>query len=270
MRIISLVPSMTATICALGKRDSIVGTTTFCVEPSNLAKTVTLIGGTKNPNLELIEKLRPDLIIVNTEENRREDIIHLRKLALVHESFPKSPLEVPETIRSLGRCIDAEDVSNQMASDIEHELYLLQSTTKKASISGKFLYLIWKDPWMVVGPDTYINSMLELTGLRNSITQPGYPQLTMPEILAADPDHIFFSSEPWPFRRRCIHSFAQNWQEYSSTHNTIWSSGRQLYKIDGKSMSWHGVETKIGLANLRQWRIGKDVSQFIRPVFEEL
>jgi ABC-type Fe3+-hydroxamate transport system substrate-binding protein len=268
MRIVSLVPSITATIAELGHEASLVGCTTFCVDPPGLAKGITVVGGTKDPDIGKIRALAPDRILVNNEENRAQDIEACKSIAPVLESFPVTPADVPQMIRDIGHFIGASR-ANEVASETESALEALREVAKATrkttpEFPRRFVYLIWRNPWMVAGTDTYISRFLELAGFQNAIEQPRYPQVDMSEIARARPDIIFFSSEPWPFRRRDSQAFTGEWENLRDPAN----AGAKiplLLKIDGKALSWHGTETKRAATSLRLWLTGDTSSGIIRP-----
>lgn len=254
MRVVSLVPSTTHTVAALGAAELLVGCTTFCIDPPGLARKIKIIGGTKDPDLEAISSLRPDLILCNTEENRREDIANCRAIAPVLEAFPRSPLEVPEMIEELGMHIARPAEGAAMANRIRVRLEQLQEVAALQKMGRSFIYLIWRSPWMCAGKDTYISSFLELAGLRNVITAPMYPVIETPAKLNTEPDMVLFSTEPWPFRRRDVDA----WQADGGF-------GKSLFKIDGKALSWHGAETEKAATSLRLWIEGNADPGFVRP-----
>src|SRR5215469_2914966 len=108
-RIVSLVPSLTETLFALGLRDQVVGVTKFCVEPADVIASIKKVGGTKNPNLRAIAALQPDLIIANAEENRQQDVERMRARGLkVFVTFPRNVSGALESILGLGRVVRRE------------------------------------------------------------------------------------------------------------------------------------------------------------------
>ncbi len=258
MRIVSLVPSITATIADLGLETSIVGCTNFCIAPPGLARRITVVGGTKDPDLDKIMALAPDRILVNTEENRAEDILACRAISAIHESFPKSPHDVPAMISSIANFVGAISAGQLMADQTTASIVALKKASSKVKARDSFLYLIWRKPWMAVGSDTYISRFLEIAGLSNALLDLRYPQLSMEEIIKLSPKMVFFSSEPWPFRKRDYEAFASEWQGLTKAPLP------KLLKIDGKAMSWHGSQTQSAATSLRLWIDGHDASKFIR------
>lgn len=238
MRIVSLVPSTTHTICYLGRRDWIVGCTQFCVDPPGLHHHATLIGGTKDPDLVTIAALKPDIIFTNQEENRAPDIEVCRKIAHTIVDFPCSPADVPIMLKNMGSLLSVEKQANQLAQTISTAWRTL---TQSEYEKKRFIYLIWRQPWMGVGKDTYISRFLEACGWENALTTTErYPVLDFKKLKDAEElvevDQVFFSSEPYPFRKRDIGFLKVDWPDMPDA-----------WWIDGKLLSWHGAMTEEGL-----------------------
>src|ERR671938_938029 len=120
MRIVSLCPSLTELVFDLGRGDTLVGRTKFCVHPADRVGAVPSVGGTKNPKVDRIVALAPDLVLLNEEENRREDAEALRAAGIAcHVSFPKSVVETAAMVRSIALSLDAHDAGERIAADIE-------------------------------------------------------------------------------------------------------------------------------------------------------
>ena len=108
-RIVSLVPSWTETLFALGFNSEVVGVTKFCVEPVAAVASIPKVGGTKNPDIAAIVKLEPELVIANAEENRREDVERLRAADIpVFTTYPRTVPGAVESILRLGRVLSRE------------------------------------------------------------------------------------------------------------------------------------------------------------------
>jgi ABC-type Fe3+-hydroxamate transport system substrate-binding protein len=235
MKIVSLVPSLTKTICDFGLKDQIVGITNFCVDPPDLYRTATRIGGTKDPDLRLIKDLKPTHVIVNEEENRAEDIRQLGLAYNVLSTFPKSPADVPSLLVQMGDFLGVPAEGQQKSDELKMGLESLSAQNSFTGILGKrFVYLIWRDPWMAAGEDTYISKMLASLGSENIVKNlERYPVVTPSHLLSLRPDVVLMSSEPWPFRKRD----AEAWRSESG------STCPPIYWIDGKAMSWYGTTT---------------------------
>ncbi|MBN7815128.1 ABC transporter substrate-binding protein [Algoriphagus pacificus] len=221
-RIVSLVPSQTELLVDLGLVDRIVGITKFCVHPKHLLKTKTIVGGTKNYRFEVIQGLKPDLIIANKEENEREGIEKLAKEYPVWISDITTLQDSFEMILGLGKMLDA----NEKASEI---VFLLKSDFKESfEKKGTAVYLIWNNPIMVAGKDTFINEMLSLAGFENKVTKSRYPTLTMEELKELNPNYLLLSSEPFPFKEKHLADFKKQFPEAT------------VKLVDGEYFSWYG------------------------------
>lgn len=234
MRIVSLVPSLTHMVCDLGLKDRIVGATTFCVEPPGLAKTVTLIGGTKDPDLDKIAALKPTHILVNEEENKPEHIAACERLAPTFVTFPKRPDEVPRLIREAGAWLEAAVAGEEWAAKAEATLTAMDAAVRRraqAEAPLRALYLIWREPYMVASRDTYISGMMTMLGLDNvAPSTPRYPTMTEEQMRGVRPDVLLLSSEPYPFRNRDADRI-----------RAAWPDAPRIEKIDGRLMSWYGT-----------------------------
>ena len=221
-RIISLVPSQTELLADLGLHDEVVGITKFCVHPERWLQTKTIVGGTKNFHFDEINKLKPDVIFGNKEENFEEGIACLKEKYPVWMSDIISIEDSLSMILSVGEMTDKLAKSKQMVSDIQSGF---NSTGK--FLGQSVLYLIWRKPWMGAGTNTFIHSLLDHFGLRNILDQISrYPELTDTEINFLKPDYIFLSSEPYPFREKHIEEL----QAISPTSKIIF--------VDGEMFSW--------------------------------
>jgi ABC-type Fe3+-hydroxamate transport system substrate-binding protein len=221
-RIVSLVPSLTETLADLGVAYNICGITKFCVHPNDLKSRIKIIGGTKNPGLEKIIALKPDLIIANKEENRQEDINHLRQHAQVYVSDIKNFGDILEFLKFITR-ITSGKASQELALRIQN--------LKAPDYGQKFsvCYLIWQAPYMSVGNDTFIHFMLERYGFTNIFsTNTRYPEINIQEIRDLNPYVIMLSSEPYPFR-----------EKHKSEFQSLFP-GSRVVLVDGEMFSWYG------------------------------
>ncbi|MDQ3235488.1 MAG: helical backbone metal receptor [Pseudobdellovibrionaceae bacterium] len=236
MRIVSLVPSLSETVCTLGRREHLVGCTHFCVEPKDLRRKAARIGGTKDPDLEHIRTLQPTHILANQEENPRDPVLELARDIPTLVTFPKGPADVPGMLRDIGHFLDCEREAERWADRIEE---LLQAPYPGEA--KRFLYLIWQNPYMLVGRDTYISRTLESIGWINAYEGPErYPALDIPELDACRPDIILLSSEPYPFRKRDAERLKAQWP-----------LAPRLARVDGQLLSWFGTRTCEALEQIR-------------------
>jgi len=267
-RIVSLVPSLTQTLCEFGLKEQIVGCTGFCIDPPDLRRLVTNCGGTKTPELEIIRNLRPTHILVNSEENTAEHIAVLREVAPVLETRPETVQDVAPMIEDMGRFLNCVDTAHTMAVRVEAALVELASSAASTSPPerhNRMLAMIWRTPWMIAGTDTYMSSLLEAAGfvnasrdLANPETRTRYPAVTINEIHDCHPDEIFLASEPWPFRKRDVEALMREFAEAGVAHPPRCSW------IDGKLLTWFGALTADAAGALAAYRRGQP-SEMIRP-----
>ncbi|MFK7872843.1 MAG: ABC transporter substrate-binding protein [Oligoflexales bacterium] len=240
LRIVSLVPSITETLVYLGHISNLVGCTHFCTQPQRGLSHIPKIGGTKNPNIEKIKNLNPTHIIMNKEENRLEDYHAFKNCAEIITTHPKSPSDVPDMLYRLSLLFPDTQPFQKLSLDIQQEL----STFKESKRNEKSLYFIWKNPWMLAGPDTYIGSFLEKVHQQLYPTQSNtqYPSYQLEDLLQWDIENIFLSSEPWPFRKREMIHFKK-----------FIDKGTKIFHINGILSSWHGISTLKGLREIKKW-----------------
>lgn len=178
-RIVSLVPSLTELLIDLGAGQRIIGRTRFCIHPKDKVKAIEIVGGTKNPNLEKIIALKPDLIIANHEENRKEDIEELQKHTEVLVTEIDTIEEALQVIQTIGTKLYLSENAENLIAEIKDRLSIINKLTPVSTA-----YFIWKDPWMVAASNTYINDVMKNYGLQNVYENfERYPEITL-DILA--------------------------------------------------------------------------------------
>lgn len=230
-RIISLVPSQTELLFYLGLDDKIVGITKFCVHPEDKVKGKTKVGGTKKFDFETIDKLQPDLIIGNKEENYKAGIERLKKKYPVWMSDIYTLEEAYDMMISIGRTTGKAGQAESLVREIKERFNGLNQ-----NLSKKVLYFIWKDPLMSVGGDTFIHEMLEICGFDNLLKHESrYPQLSINEVRDYNPDLILLSSEPYPFQEKHVSEF----KELCPTAD--------IAIVDGELFSWYGSRLKYSV-----------------------
>ena len=230
-RIISLVPSQTELLFDLGLGERVVGITKFCVHPHDKFKSTTKIGGTKKLDIEKIRSLKPDLIIGNKEENEKSQIEELMHEFPVWMSDIINLDQALDMVKKIGELTDTESKTISLIEKlkIDFESFRIEAKTEKNKRSNRVAYFIWKDPYMVAGRDTFINSMLNLCGLENVFSEMGrYPVVTSDLISAANPNMIFLSSEPYPFADKHL-------QEFKAIVPNV-----NVQLVDGELFSWYG------------------------------
>ena len=234
-RIVSLIPSITETLCHLGLADALVGVTVYCVEPRDVVRGKRRIGGEKDPDLAAIRALEPDLVIANIEENVREHIETLRAWSIpVWVTYPRTVAEALAMIRELGEVTGTTARAEALLAELE-PLYarVREASARRRPVS--VFYPIWRQPWMTVGPDTYIHDLLAVCGGANVFADRAerYPTITLDELAVRRPEVILLPDEPFRFRRAHLADFAP-FADVPAVRD-----GR-LHLVDGKPFSWHG------------------------------
>lgn len=238
-RLVSLCPSVTELICDLGLAGALVGISKFCTHPPEVVEGIEKVGGTKDPKIERIVELAPDLVILNEEENRLEDAEALEAAGLrIHCDLPKTVDDTATMIRRLGTALDRVDRAEAIARDIEQRAKRVRRNAQDAP-EVSWAYLIWRKPWMAVNADTFVSTLLTLPGGRNVFADATdrYPAVTIDDLVAADPDVVLLASEPFPFEAKHARELAEL---------TGWSENR-FRLVDGQDLSWHGSRTPSGI-----------------------
>jgi ABC-type Fe3+-hydroxamate transport system substrate-binding protein len=235
VRIVSLCPSTTETLVDLGLASSLVGVTRFCIHPAEVVRGLRKVGGTKDPDVEGIVDLAPDLVLMNAEENRREDHAALAARLRVDVSHPRRVDEVPALLRRWGALTGTEARAEARATEVEDALAAL-SREAEAVRPWRYLYVIWRGPWMAAGQGTYISDLLARAGGVNVVEAPDYPVVD-PAALA--PDVVLMPDEPFPFA-----------DKHRPELGALLPAAR-LELVSGDDACWHGVRTLRGLAWLR-------------------
>lgn len=240
MRIVSLVPSLTEYLWALGLTDEVVGITKFCVHPKEWYENKTRVGGTKQLNISKIKQLEPELIIANKEENTKEAIEQLQKEFKVVLTDILDIEDALQALSTIGKAVDKEQQAQQLIAEIK-----VRFSQQKGLFKGQtFLYFIWKDPYFLVGKDTYIHSFLSHFGLKNACALERYPSLEdwKNHVETADkaPTYIFLSSEPYPFESKHIEQVQ------------VLFPASQIILIDGEMCSWYGPRMLEAAAYMQQ------------------
>lgn len=253
-RIVSLVPSTTETLFALGLGHRVVGCTRFAVYPPEAVKQLAKVGGTKDVLPERVKALKPDLILGNCEENTREIFEALSPIAPVYAAFPKTLDGVIEDLRKMGILTYTQASATrwiQAITDARQRLSTVRPATPKTAA-----YLIWRKPWMSVNGDTFISRMMDAAGFQNAFEglPDRFPTVTPTQLRDAQLDALLLSSEPFPFK-------ATHAAELSELTGLPLS---RILPVDGESFSWHGVRTAKALDSFA------DLCQHGWPSFEDL
>ena len=229
-RIVSLVPSQTELLVDLGLEDALVGITKFCVHPVYLKSTKTIVGGTKNIKFDKIKELNPDIIICNKEENTKEIVEELSQICPVWVTDIYTIEDNNQMIRDFGEIFNKRTDAQKWIDKINFVYHDFQNFIQYNPIR-KVAYFIWANPYMIAGNTTFINEMLKLNRFQNiyESKEARYPEVELKKIrLEGDPDYVFLSSEPFPFKDE--HAFEIG----RFTHHAI------TVFVDGEMFSWYG------------------------------
>lgn len=210
IRVVSLVPSVTETLSAWGVEP--VACTRFCERPD-----IAHVGGTKNPDIAAIVGLVPDLVVMDVEENRREDAealtaAGLEVLALHVDSLTGLPDQLDRLAGALG--VDVPRLG----------------LPEPAPIRLRAVIPIWRRPWMTIGADTYGTELLRVIGVANVFADAdrAYPEVTIEEMAARSPDAVLVPSEPYVF---------------TDEHLTELARVAPAIRVDGQDLFWWGSRT---------------------------
>ncbi len=232
-KIISVVPSQTELLYDLGLDNSVHGITKFCIHPAHWLKEKTHIGGTKNLNIDKINTIKPDLIIANKEENDEEQIRLLSEKYPVWISDIANLNDAIGMILEIGRITDKLSKSNEIVKTIRSKFNSLVRLVNEVQ-QKRVAYLIWRDPYLSVGNDTFIHEMLSTCRLNNVFShEKRYPEISPEKLKAASPELIFLSSEPYPFSQKHIDEF-----------NKL-CPGSRVILVDGEMFSWYGSRLRL-------------------------
>ena len=244
-RIVSLVPSLTEALFALGLGERVVGVTEWCSHPADGVRKVPKVGGTKTPDRSAIEALAPDLVIANQEENRRRDVERLEAAGLrVWVTNPRTTADGVALLAEVAELgADPERAANLLAP-IRHAFEQAQAAAP-ASRPRTFCP-IWKSPWMTMGGDTYAHDLLTLCGADNVFAELGdrrYPIVDEDQIVDAQPEVVLLPDEPYVFGPRDVQELAQ--LPIPAAEND------RIHLIDGTLVSWYGPRIGRAIAELR-------------------
>jgi ABC-type Fe3+-hydroxamate transport system substrate-binding protein len=238
-RIVSLVPSVTELLVQWGLAARLVGRTRYCIEPKWIRNTVPAVGGTKDPDLDRIRDLAPDLVILERDENPKEVAE-----ALTARGIPWLALEIRtvkdcvRALRQLGDAVGAGEAAGARAAALEAALKGVPKTRRKGP---RALVLIWRDPWMSAGPDTYLGDLLHQGGF-TPIGPDRYPALTDGDLEALAPEWILLPTEPYRFNRRHQAELQKRFPE------------AEVHLVDGQALTWYLSRTEAGLDLVRSLR----------------
>jgi ABC-type Fe3+-hydroxamate transport system substrate-binding protein len=222
VKVVSLVPSVTETLLALAVAP--IACTRFCDAPG-----IATVGGTKNPDVDAIVALKPDLVVVNDEENRIEDADALRAAGLrLHDMSPRTVADVGPAVRALGDAVGAETP--------------VWPSLSSGNRQGRAFVATWRRPWMTLNADTYGSSVLRALGWENAFggAASRYPEVTLAEVAGCGPDLIVLPDEPYAFTERHV----------PEVRNAV--PDARVVLVDGRDLFWWGIRTPAALERLRR------------------
>jgi ABC-type Fe3+-hydroxamate transport system substrate-binding protein len=231
-RVVSLVPSLTESIATSDAAGRLVGATDWCTHPADLA--VARVRGTKNPDLAAIRALQPDLVIANKEENRELDVRRLRESDI--NVWVTDIRTVDGAFASLHRLF-AEALAIAAPAWLDEAEHAWAEPAP--SLRRRAVIPIWRDPWMVVGPNTFTGDLAARLGLDNIFADSPerYPHVTVDEIVAGEPDIVLLPDEPYVF---------------TTTDGPDAFAALPCALVSGRALTWYGPSLAFAATTLRQ------------------
>lgn len=237
-RIVSLYPSGTETLYALGLSERVVGRTSWCPQPDD-REPCPAMGGTKNPDLARIQQAAPDLVLACRDENRREDVEAIEKFAPVLVADLRRVADVAPFVRQLAAVSGAD---SRRGEELAAAIEIAAASVRPAPLRRAVAF-IWREPWWTIGGNCYPTDLLRLLGLENVFAADArsWFALDAADIAAARPDVLLFPDEPFRF---------------DSTHIDALRAAIPLLKhtparlFDGSLLTWHGARTLEALRRL--------------------
>lgn len=239
--IVSLVPCLTEALFALGLGNRVIGATDWCVHPKAALAALPKVGGPRTPSVERILALRPDLVLANREENRRQDVERLASAGIrVWITSPRSVDEGARLLRELAGLGATPEAIEAVVAPVERALAAAREQARPRAT--RVFCAVWKKPWMAVGGDTYADDLIALCGGRNVFAQCAshrYPVVEIADILGARPEVVLLPDEPYAFGPRDV-------QELAALDVPAARDGR-IHLIDGTWVSWYGPRIERAL-----------------------
>jgi ABC-type Fe3+-hydroxamate transport system substrate-binding protein len=271
-RVVSLVPSDTLTVAALGCGDALVGRTDYCELPLEVVSKVPAVGGTKNPRLDAVLALEPDLVLANQEENTKSDLEMLaQKVVRVYVAFPKRVADGIAHMAKLALIFGVQ--GDPRARELCKRGYEVVHKAEALRVSKRPVRTfcpIWMDPLMTIHARTFISDLLAMAGAENVFADRArryplaadlgsakplapeqlgerdtrYPRVTMEEVNARAPELVLLPNEPHPFSEEDADVFRRE--------PTPAAARNAIVRTDGKDISWYGARSVEGLPRVRE------------------
>jgi ABC-type Fe3+-hydroxamate transport system substrate-binding protein len=246
-RIVSLVPSLTELLFELGAGETVIGVTRYCTEPPHRIAPLPKLGGTKNPDLEAVVALAPDLVVMNAEENRREDFETLASRDVpVYVTEPKTVAEGVRLVARLGALVGRTEIGARLASAQQAALDATLARVER-HLRGvapvRYFCPIWRKPWMAFNADTYAHDVLAVAGGANVVAEHAvrYPEVTLDAIAVTRPEVVLLPDEPYRFTARDVPALA-------ALDATPALRGGHVRFVDGKALAWYGLRIADAVA----------------------
>jgi len=268
-RVVSLVPSLTESLFDLELADRLIACTDYCIHPAAGVARLPKVGGTKNPDIQRIIGLRPDLVLMNSEENRREDADALRAAGIT--VWATEPRTVWDAVQLLWLLMDVFEDAHMTYR--VRTLEIAYEQTRRYMTAGRMVRAfvpIWRDPWMTFNADTYLHDLLYTCGAENVFAErerqfplaadlgqaeplppddrrvvgrdTRYPRITLEEVVAAQPELVLLPSEPYAFGESDMAEIAA--LDIPAARN------KHIYLFDGSYLTWHGTRLSKALITL--------------------
>lgn len=235
-RIVSLVPSVTHALAELGAGERVVGVTDWCTRGVPVA--AARVGGTKNPSLDSVAALAPDAVVVNTEENRTDDVEALAAAGLnVVVTYPRAVDDVALLIRRLAGLVGSPARAGTLLADLDAARE--QARRRRPHRPLAALTLVWRRPWRAVGPGTYVDDLLARCGFANVLAGFDDPWPSLDPALVLGPEVVLLPSEPYAFGD----------DDVPAVHELLGAAVPHRF-VDGELLTWHGPLTAVALREL--------------------
>ena len=240
-RVVSLVPSLTEWLVAAGVGERLVGVTDWCSEPAAALAGLARVRGTKNPDLEAVRRLEPDLVVANAEENRKLDVQRLEADGLaVFVTMPTTVAGAVSELRDLAAAVG--DLPGASALDADLVAAVAAAYRRRPARRVRYACAVWRDPWMWVGRRTYAADLLGLAGGEPVLDDPAtrYPKLDPEALAALGPELVLLPSEPYEFTGADADELAAGF------------AGSRVELVDGRALTWYGPRIPAALAAFRE------------------
>ncbi|MCL5044719.1 MAG: helical backbone metal receptor [Deltaproteobacteria bacterium] len=246
-RVVSLVPSVTETVFALGAGERLVAATRYCVVPRRGVSGLVKVGGTKNPDIAAILRLAPDLVLANAEENRAQDVQALRAGAVpVFVTYPRTIQGAAEMVAGLGRILGCVEAASRLAEQIlEQRARRATQAASRPRPWPRLFVPIWKNPWMSFNRDSYAHDLLAVLGFENIYADfpRRYPATTLEEAFDLGFDAVLLPDEPYRFDQADAEELRGLMKR---------KARREVRLISGRDLHWYGRHTLDGLGRLAE------------------